>query len=264
MGLKKWDPRVYILIFLLSFVFMGQLFLGFFQRWDVIIAAVVTAMVTELLLYRLVNKKWIFPLSALISGLGISLILSSYLIWPYILAALLAIGVKYIIRIGGSHLFNPNNVAVVIVLVFLSEYVVSTPKQWTNDIVVISIIVVLGLAAAAAAKRLDTVIAFICGYVIFALLRHGFIGEPLYYSLGPMLGASFQLFVFFMLTDPKTTASKSSIRVLSAVLVAAVDAYLRIHEITNSLFYAAFIITVVFAAPYRYITYRRRKLESLS
>ncbi len=257
MNQQKLDPRYFILIFLLSFVVMGQLFLDFFQKWDTFFASIGTTMLVELVLHRWIRKKWIFPLSALISGIGISLILSTYLVWPYVLAAALAIGTKYVFRLGGQHIFNPNNVAVVCVLFFLSEYVITSPKQWTNDITVMIAILILGCVAAYMAGRLDTVFAFVCGYVVFAYVRHLFFDEPVLFAYGPMMGATFQLFVFFMLTDPKTTPAKSSVRIVLALCIAAADAWLRIHAVTNSLFYAAFIVTLLFGAPYRWLLHRR-------
>ncbi|GIQ69358.1 hypothetical protein DUZ99_17170 [Xylanibacillus composti] len=259
MSQPKLDPRYFILAFLLSFVVMGQLFLDFFQKWDTFFASVATTMLVEVVLCRWIRKKWIFPLSAFISGIGISLILSSYLVWPYVLAAVLAIATKYVFRLGGSHVFNPNNVAVVFVLFFLSEYVVTTPKQWTNDVSVMVIILVLGLVAAYVAGRLDTVLAFAAGFVLFAYVRHAWFDEPLLFAFGPMMGASFQLFVFFMLTDPKTTPAHSSARIILAFCIAAVDAWFRIHAITNSLFYAAFVVTLLFGVPYRWMLLRRQR-----
>ncbi|WP_258958983.1 RnfABCDGE type electron transport complex subunit D [Paenibacillus tyrfis] len=254
----KWDARYFILLFLISFVFAGQFFLGFFQRWDSFFASVLSAVATELLLARILLKKWIFPLSAIISGIGLSLLLSSYLVWPYVLAAVLAIVMKYVIRIGGSHVFNPNNIAIVFLLFVLPQYAVSTPKQWTNGIDVMILILVLGFIAAGAAKRLDTVLAFVLSFVLFAALRHYLFGEPLYYAFGPMLGASFQLFTFFMITDPKTTAPRPAARMTAAFLIAFVDALFRLQAITNSLFYAAFIVTVLYGIPYRLISLKRR------
>ncbi len=214
----------------------------------------------ELLLHRWIKKAWIFPLSAIISGTGISLILNSYLLWPYVLTSTIAIGMKYVFRIGGGHVFNPNNIAIVAVLFFLPQFVVSTPKQWSNGFLIMAFILVLGIIAASMARRLDTVLAFIGSYLMFALLRHVFVDEPLYYALGPMMGASFQLFTFFMLTDPKTTPSTTLMRVVIAFSVAAVDAYLRIHQITNSLFYAAFIVTILIGLPYRIYSTRKNTM----
>lgn len=246
------DPRYYILLFLASFVIAGQVYLGFFQRWDAILASTITAVVTELLLVRTIKKQWQFPLSALITGLGISLLLSSHVLWPYVTASLLAILLKFVIRYRGSHIFNPNNVALVIMLLAVPQYAVSTPKQWTNGIEVMVLILGLGLLAAYKAKRLDTVIAFISGYVAFAIARIAVIGEPFFYAFGPMLGASFQLFSFFMITDPKTTPSSRKARILFAVVIALIDAVLRVLGITNSQFYASFLVTLILGIPYRF------------
>jgi Na+-translocating ferredoxin:NAD+ oxidoreductase RnfD subunit len=259
MAKRTLDARYFILVFLVSFVAAGQLFLGFFQRWDSFFACVVSAMGAELLLARWLHRKWMFPLSALISGIGLSLLLSSYALWPYVLAALLAIGIKYAVRIGGSHIFNPNNIAIVLVLYLLPQYVVSTPKQWTNGIAVMVIILCLGIVAAAVAKRLDTVAAFAAGYVLFAWLRHWLFGEPLFYSFGPMMGAAFQLFTFFMITDPKTTPPDSRARIAAALLIALIDSLFRLASVTNSLFYASFVVALCFGLPYRVIRSRRQK-----
>ncbi|MFE6796893.1 RnfABCDGE type electron transport complex subunit D [Paenibacillus chitinolyticus] len=245
------DPRLYILAFLLSFVAAGQLFLGFFQRWDSFFASVFTAVALEFVLVGLLKKKWAFPLSALITGIGISLLLSSYAVWPYVLTAVLAVTIKQFVRLRGAHIFNPNNVAMVIMLIALPAYAVSTPKQWTNGIEVMSLIMILGLFAAYKAKRLDSVLAFIGGFTFFAAIRVGFFGEPALYAFGPMMGASFQLFSFFMITDPKTTPPTRKARILFAFLIAFTDAWLRVNQITNSQFYASFLVTLLLGVPYR-------------
>lgn len=251
------DARYYVLLFLFSFAFAGQRFLGFYQRWDSLIVSICATMLVELILVRVLYKKWSFPLSALISGIGIGLLLSSYALWPYALAAVLAIVCKHALRLGGSHIFNPNNIALVVVLTFIPQFVVSTPKQWTNSWDVMAFILILGFIASAMAKRLDTVVAFVSGFAFFALLRHTLFGEPMYYAFGPLVGASFQLFAFFMITDPKTTPQARWARITAALLIALVDAVLRVQGVTNSPFYAAFVVTICFGLPYRWLMLRR-------
>ncbi|MFC5407286.1 RnfABCDGE type electron transport complex subunit D [Cohnella soli] len=248
---NRVDPRYMVLLFLLSFVVMGQQYLGFFQRWDQFLTAVFSSCLAEIALSRIVRKRWIFPLSALITGMGISLLLSSHLVWPYALTSIIAIGLKHFIRINGKHLFNPNNVAMSFMLFFLPQYAVSTPKQWTNGFEVMAIILLLGAIAAYAAKRLDTVIAFIAGFCVFAFVRIYVFGEPTLFAFGPMFGASFQLFTFFMITDPATTPPTRRARIVFAILIALADASLRVAEITNSPFYSAFFVALFIGLPYR-------------
>ncbi|WP_174818565.1 RnfABCDGE type electron transport complex subunit D [Paenibacillus kobensis] len=256
MGIKV-DPRYFVLLFLLSFVIAGQLFLGFFQKWDSMAVSVSVAVMAELLLTRLIRRQWIMPTSALITGLGISLLLSSHLLWPYACASLLSIIIKHAVRMRGKHIFNPNNVAMCFMLWFLPQYAVSTPKQWTNGYEVMVFILLLGAIAAYSAGRLDTVISFILGFAFFACIRYYFFDEPLFYAFGPMLGASFQLFSFFMITDPQTTPPTRVARIMLAVCISGVDTVLRLQEVTNSTFYSAFLVTLFIGLPYRIYYYRK-------
>ncbi|MBO8162750.1 MAG: RnfABCDGE type electron transport complex subunit D [Brevibacillus sp.] len=253
----KIDPRYPLLIFLTSFAVAGQVYLGFFQRWDAIITSLCCTVGTELMLVRFIYKKWVFPLSAVITGIGVSLLLSSYLLWPYALASVLSIVLKFAIRYRGSHIFNPNNIAVVLVLFFLPDYVVSTPKQWTNAYEVMAVILSLGMVVSYMANRHDTVISFLSGFAVFGFARHYFFDTPLWFALGPLLGASLQLFTFFMITDPKTTPNSRPARIVFAILIALVDAILRLYDVNNSLFYAVFLVAVFVAIPYRVWTVRK-------
>jgi enediyne biosynthesis protein E5 len=258
----KIDPRYFLLLFLASFFTAGQVYLGFFQTIDALVLSVASTTITELVIVRFMYKKWAFPLSALITGLGISLLLSSHALWPYALTGFLAILLKFLIRFKGGHIFNPNNVALVIVLFFLPNYAVSTPKQWTNGIGVMITILILGLMVTYFANRLDTVLSFLGGFFIFGLLRYLFFEEPLFAAIGPIMGASLQLFSFYMITDPKTTPKTRKARIIFAVMVAFIDAIFRISSIPNSQFYASFIIALLFTIPYRYFTKQTTHLES--
>lgn len=258
------DPRFFILLFLLSFVIAGQVYLGFYQQWNAVFTAVGCSTATELLLSRVKYKRWMWPISGIITGLGVSLLLSSHKIWPYALAAVLSIGLKYIIRFKGSHIFNPNNVAMVIMLLFLPQFAVSTPKQWTNGIEIMIIILCLGIFACYMANRLDSVIAFLGSFALFAWLRHVFFGAPLYAAFGPMMGASLQLFTFFMITDPKSTPTTRKARMAFAFLIALIDAIFRVNRIPNPQFYALFLTCLVMIIPYRiWINHKIQKERSL-
>src|SRR5690554_3164187 len=102
---REVDPRYFVLLFLASFVLVGQLYLNFFQKWDTLIASVAGTMVTEMIIVRWRYKVWRFPLSALITGLGIGLLLSSHVVWPYALTSVMAIAIKHLVRMQGKHLF---------------------------------------------------------------------------------------------------------------------------------------------------------------
>ncbi|MCM3129661.1 RnfABCDGE type electron transport complex subunit D [Paenibacillus provencensis] len=248
----KLDPRYFILVFLSLFAILGQVYLGFFQRWEAVFISISCTMLTELFLSRWRTGTWSFPLSGLITGIGVSLLLSSNVLWIYAVTAVMSISLKYVLRFKGGHIFNPNNASMVLVLVLLPQYAVSTPKQWTNGIEIMLLILILGILVCYVANRLDSVLTFIGSFTIFAFLRHLLYGAPLFAALGPLMGAGLQLFAFFMMTDPKSTPTTRKARILFAFLVALMDAVYRIQRIPNPQFYALFTISLLFIIPYRY------------
>jgi Na+-translocating ferredoxin:NAD+ oxidoreductase RnfD subunit len=52
----------------------------------------------------------------------------------------------------------------------------------------------------------------------------------------------YQLFIFFMVTDPKTTVRSTSGQCVVAFLVALVEAALRLTEVVYAPFYALFLV----------------------
>ena len=52
----------------------------------------------------------------------------------------------------------------------------------------------------------------------------------------------YQLFIFFMITDPKTTVGPKWAQSLVAFLIAAVEAIFRLMEFVHAPFYALFIV----------------------
>jgi hypothetical protein len=62
-------------------------------------------------------------------------------------------------------------------------------------------------------------------------------------ELAPMTSPMFQLFIFFMITDPKTITKPRWSQILVVILVAFADTFLRLvfHDV-HSLFHALFIV----------------------
>ncbi|SDN47600.1 NQR2, RnfD, RnfE family [Fictibacillus solisalsi] len=259
----KVDPRYFVLLFLFSFTLAGMVYLGFFQSWKSILTGIVVSVTTEVVLTRLVHKVWRFPLSAVITGTGVGLLISSPYPWIYALTSFLSIVIKMFVRFKKGHIFNPNNIAVVLVLFTLNQYAVSTPKQWTNGFEIMMVILLLGIFATYMANRLDVVLSFLGSFTLFGLLRHYWLGAPMYAALGPLMGASLQLFAFFMITDPKSTPSTRRERILFAFLVGALDAIFRIYRIPNPQFYALSLISLLTIIPFRiWIAKRINKTET--
>lgn len=174
------------------------------------------------------------------TGISIGILLTTppNTYWPYVVGAAIAIGSKYAVRHRGRHVFNPSNLAVALLFLVAPQYGISNPSQWTNQIWPAVMILLLGAVVVTRARRWDVVTGFVITYVLLALVRSLVQGLPLGWTLGPALGAEFQLFTFFMLTDPKTTPLTVRGRVTAGVLVGVLDAVMRVARITYSPFYA--------------------------
>ena len=67
-------------------------------------------------------------------------------------------------------------------------------------------------------------------------------GHPFLASVAPITGPMYQLFVFFMITDPKTTVHSLRGQVFVAFLAAAVEAPLRVNGVVHAPYYALFLL----------------------
>ena len=68
-------------------------------------------------------------------------------------------------------------------------------------------------------------------------------GDPWQTEIAPITSPMFQLFMFFMITDPKTITKKRWSQVLVAVLVAVMETFLRlVFKDRYSLYHCLFIV----------------------
>ena len=74
------------------------------------------------------------------------------------------------------------------------------------------------------------------------MVRAAVTGHPFLSEVAPITGPMYQLFIFFMITDPKTTVGPKWAQWLVAFLVAAVEAIFRLMEFVHAPFYALFIV----------------------
>ena len=124
------DPRLYQIATLASLLAYGLLFLNF----DITVARVVvllaTVIVTQAACDRLAYQHSAVNVrSALISGLSLCLLLRTNRPELAVLAAVLTIAGKFLIRFRGKHLFNPTNGGLVAMLI-LTDQVWVSPGQW--------------------------------------------------------------------------------------------------------------------------------------
>jgi enediyne biosynthesis protein E5 len=236
------DPRLYMATCLCLFVILSQLYLGFSQTREQLIAGVVACCLFDLLLTAASAGVLSIPLSGLISGLSLGLLLDSgSRVLPFVLAAMLAIGSKYVVKFQGKHFFNPTNFALALIL--LARLGTITPGyQWGGGTTALWIALTMGGLILYRVKRMPLLASFVGLFMISAITRAALGREPLTLALGVMTGAPFQLFTFFMLTDPRTTPNSNLGQVLFSGAVVVTDCVLRVLRVPNTLFMSLFFV----------------------
>ena len=74
-------------------------------------------------------------------------------------------------------------------------------------------------------RRNDRAMMF---FIVFAAIRASMLGGPLGAEIAPLTGPMYQLFVFFMITDPRTVVRSKQGQVVVVVIVALVEALIRV------------------------------------
>ena len=139
------DPRDLQIAFLASFLVLGVAFLGLqIEPWMPLVLLASTCGVQwacERLL-RLPSSGFRSPL---ITGLGLSLLLRTDAFWVPPLAATVAIGAKYLVRVRGKHVFNPGMLGLTS-CILLTGHAWCSPSQWGEGMALLAWFAVLGLA----------------------------------------------------------------------------------------------------------------------
>ncbi len=164
------------------------------------------------------------------------------MVWPYIITSVLSIMSKYVLNYKGRHLWNPSNFGVSWMLFFCSAYVAGLGVQWGNNLLPVAVIWFLGLVIVNRAKRIHVTIAYVTSFVILAYIRSLITGDAFLAELSPLTGPMYQLFIFFMITDPPTSVSGKKGQIIVAVLVAIVEFVLRLNGFIYAPFYALFLV----------------------
>lgn len=241
----RFHPRYLATGFQTLIVVVGHLWLNLLPSWEQFLIAVGVALAAEAVLGRLYWGKWPNLISGYMAGVSIGILVRSPLIWPYVVGSLLSIAQKYAIRFRGRHLFNPSNFGLCVLLLTAPEAVAALSKQLTNLPIVIGFLFAFGVVVIGRLGRLDAVGAYLAVFLPLSLARSAVNGTPWVAELAPLVGPMYQIFLFFMLTDPKTTPADRRGRVLFGVAVAIVEALLRWAQVVNAPFFAVFLVTPI-------------------
>jgi Na+-translocating ferredoxin:NAD+ oxidoreductase RnfD subunit len=235
----KYAPPIFISLILV----VGHFSFGILESFSAIGISIGTSIVTELILSRLVYGQWKKNVSsAYITGISISMLIRSTFLWPFALAAVLSIMSKYVLRYHGRHIWNPSNFGLSWLFFFAPFSVAGLSIQWGNNLIPMLVIWALGIVIVLKAKRLHITLTYVVGFLFFAYVRSLITGAAFFTEVAPLTGPMYQLFVFFMITDPATTVKNRKGQMLVAFLVALVEFFLRLNEFIYAPFYALFLV----------------------
>ena len=227
---SRLNPK-HLIIFLITLILVvGEWRYSILGGYERLVATLGACLVTEAVLSRLLRGRMASLSSAYVSGISLALLLKpqAALLWPFWMGGFLAIASKYVIRYRGRHLWNPSNFAIGVLVILAPGTVAILSHQWGNELATNVVIWTLGLMIAGRARVLHVTLAYLSAFAVFSALRSAITGVPLLAEIAPVTGPMYQLFIFFMITDPRTTVSTRRGRIVVAVLVAVVEAAIRL------------------------------------
>jgi Na+-translocating ferredoxin:NAD+ oxidoreductase RnfD subunit len=242
---KAWfslDNRYIAPAFITCILLVGHLSFGILESYPKTLLAIGTSIALELALGRIFFHKWVHPASAYISGISVGILVRSPAFWPYALCAAISITSKYVLRVKGRHIWNPSNFGISVMLFLAAETVATLSIQWGNYLVPMLVIWALGSVIIWRLHRFHITGIYVASFIAFAFLRSWMTGSPWQSEIAPITGPMYQLFIFFMITDPKTTVRTKRGQILVVFLVALMEMVLRLEQVVYAPFYALFIV----------------------
>jgi Na+-translocating ferredoxin:NAD+ oxidoreductase RnfD subunit len=254
------DPRLHVAAVIITIHVLGQVRLRFQVSVPQILAAIVTCAILEVALTFRRSRSFVWPASAMLTGSGVALILrvpgtplndhwSTHAWYVFAGVAAFSLLTKYVIRHRDSHVFNPSNIGLVIAfMVFGSTRLEPLDFWWAPlkiwMIAAYAVILVGGLLITARLGLLAVAATFwlslAAGVGLLAASGHCMTAR---WAFAPVCGFDFWrvivtspevlIFMFFMITDPKTLPAGRVGRAVFGLLVAVASTLLMAAQTTE-------------------------------
>ena len=259
------DARITQIIFLSLFLFLGVSTRDWIQP-DLILVMVASCLMTQWLLsamveyakrsreYTLANiyselnilvspKVLISLRSALITSLGLCLLLRSNSHQTMMIAGFLAISSKFLFRHHHKHFFNPANFGIISAVTLTNDAWVS-PGQWGTNWWYLLLFIGLGGVVLKQVGRWDTSIAFLVSYGTLEAARNLWLGWSWDVWQHQFMSGSLLLFALFMLTDPRSIPDSKTGRLIWSIAI-ALSTFILQHYfyLSTAIFWSLFIIS---------------------
>ncbi|MEH2048816.1 RnfABCDGE type electron transport complex subunit D [Nostoc sp.] len=244
------DIRDYQILFLGLFLVLGIGTRDWTLRPELIGVAIATCLATQWILslvigyWSLANDKKQMPnlRSALITSLGLSLLLRADHWTTMAIAAVLAIASKFIFQVGDKHFFNPANFGIISALILTPDAWIS-PGQWGEEWWYGLLFFGTGGMILQRVGRWDTTAAFLGSYSLLEAIRNLWLGWTWDVYWHRLMSGSLLLFALFMITDPRSIPNSRIGRVVWAICIAGLSFILRNYFfISTAVFWALFAL----------------------
>jgi Na+-transporting NADH:ubiquinone oxidoreductase subunit NqrB len=236
------DNKYIAPIFITTILVVGNLSFGMLESYRKTGIAIIASLITELILSKIYMGKWPILASAYITGISVGILVRSPAVWPYLVCAVVSIMSKYVLRVNNRHIWNPSNFGISVLLFLAPETVATLSIQWGNYLLPMIVIWILGSIIIARLKRFHITGTYVVCFIAFAFVRSFITGSPWQSEIAPLTGPMYQLFIFFMITDPKTTVKSKKWQRIVVAIVAFVEMILRLEQVVYAPFYALFLV----------------------
>ncbi len=262
------DARDYQILFLSTFLFLGIGTRDWTLRVDLILAIILSCLFTQLFLslifnsvkgknlqyppskhsdnrfYHLIDWQTISSLrSAVITALGLCLLLRANDYTTVAIASCLAIASKFLFQFRGKHFFNPANFGIIAALTLANDAWVS-PGQWGADWWYLLLFAGAGGMILKRVGRWDTSAAFLLTYSGLEAVRNFWLGWSWDVVQHQLMSGSLLLFALFMLTDPRSIPNASMSRLIWAISIALLTFVLQhTFYLSTAIFWALFFLS---------------------
>jgi Na+-transporting NADH:ubiquinone oxidoreductase subunit NqrB len=235
------DARYFQIAALGCLLAINMTFIDFGARLLPSAVAIGTCLLTQWICSRLAGLPQLDLRSPMITGLSLSLLLRADALWLYAVAAVIAVGSKFVLRIDGKHIWNPAGLAIVVLLLTSSGVWIS-PGQWGTELWFAALTGCFAILVLSAARRADIAIFFFASHAALLLARAWWLGDPLGIPLHQLQSGSLLIFTFFMISDPRTAPDSALGRFLFAFAVALLAHYMAFFMQMRPALYFALII----------------------
>lgn len=181
--------------------------------------------------------------SALITSLGLCLLLRANEPLTMIFAGTLAISSKFIFNLQKKHFFNPANFGIIAAITMTNDAWIS-PGQWGNDWWYLLLFIGTGLMMVQKVGRWDSTGVFLLTYGALYSIYNYWLGWNFDVLQHQLMSGSLLVFSFFMLTDPRSIPNAKISRIIWSSLIALLAFILQSQfYVNNAVFWSLFIIS---------------------